>query len=536
MHVAALLLFWITLEACGGSAPSAAETSTSSSTGSETVAAVNNEDDTSAMLADMVAPHLCERMTGSFVGLPTEGGHTGAEAGLDSTGGRWWIRQCTARAHDGVLDLSIAGPGWTWVDRESMGFRIRQYLRFDSSAAFTSHMEVAYDRTQRIATVWLRPIADSVVASVEPRGLVNVEATNAMSGMLGGMLDLTGNSPTATARRTVAEEGSQTLRDRFAAGMTVTVNLAQEQMDFMVGALPRGVVPQRPFPDEAGVVWSINQRASIWPGGLDVLGPLLPTIAPTQDGAPANTTHTEFAMTLEEGSPLSVDAICAADFERYYDLVLQGANPALPHGTRLTTLRDFNALQTLETPRSVTCPYLLIVTLDGTAPGASLRSSYRVRAATRLGATITPTELQATNTDALSEAQTGHVARAYRMTLGELNLSTNDSNGASWDTFGGEPDPYVIVSSIPGSRVLVTTSAAVDVHEVNLNRALEGAVYRDDFPIRITVMDEDTMTDDTIGTADVSWPTRDMNPVVEIRSVGATPTRVGTLRLRFTAM
>ena len=47
-------------------------------------------DDTSALLVDMVAPRICSQLRGSFVGLPGEGGHAGAESGIgleEVTGG-----------------------------------------------------------------------------------------------------------------------------------------------------------------------------------------------------------------------------------------------------------------------------------------------------------------------------------------------------------------------------------------------------------------------------------------------------------------
>ena len=49
-----------------------------------------------------------------------------------------------------------------------------------------------------------------------------------------------------------------------------------------VGALPRGTVPQRPFADEAGAPWTINQRSRVYPGGVDFVGP----VPATADTAP----------------------------------------------------------------------------------------------------------------------------------------------------------------------------------------------------------------------------------------------------------
>ena len=65
------------------------------------------------------------------------------------------------------------------------------------------------------------------------------------------------------------------MRERLAAGFTMTFELDRRQVDFMVGALSRGEVPQRPYGTEGlRGPWQLNQRVQIQPGGLDVIGPI----------------------------------------------------------------------------------------------------------------------------------------------------------------------------------------------------------------------------------------------------------------------
>ncbi len=477
-------------------------------------------DDTSALLVDMVAPRLCDQLRSSFVGLPGEGGHEGPASGTDPTVGRWWIRECSASVTGDMLSLRIAGTGWTWVDRESMGFQVRQYLRFDAAAAFSARMEVGYDREARIVTVWMRPEGE-VVASVEPRGMVEARATNALSGMLGGLLDLTGSGASDRARATVAEEGSQRLRERFGAGFTVTYAMDTEQMDFMVGALDRGIIPERPYPAETGVVWSVNQRLTVYPGGLDVLGPLAHE-GPSQ----------AIDLELEEGEAVTVDAVCLADFERFYDLVLQGAAATPPTGTRVAQLTALGARRVIVP--AMTCPTLLLLT-----PRAGTTLPIRMR--TRICAADAPTATAAAA--AAAAATTGGttaggttttaptVARPVRIRITGMTLATLSTSGSRWDTIGSEPDGLVVIASIPGHREIERFLAPPDTHEMTLDHPLPGLYHPEDLPLRFSVYDDDPITaDELIGVAELSaGSTGDV--VIELRSAGDVPQTMGSIRL-----
>lgn len=502
-------------ETTGGGATTITQTSGGDAHGTAT-----EDGDVGTLLVDVITPRLCESLRGSFIGLPGEGGHTGPASGIDPTAGRWWVRECTAVEHDGLLDLSITGTGWSWTDRESMGFQVRQYLRFDASARFTASMELAYDRPNRIVTIWMRP-QGAVDASVTPRGLVEARATGVVSGMLGGLLELSGSSASARARTQVAEEGSQRLRDRFGAGFTVTYAMSHEQMDFMVGALQRGQLPERPYPAEPGVVWSVNQRLAIWPGGLDVIGPI--------DGNRGG--HTiDFEM--EEGEGVTIDAVCQADFERFYDLMLQGAPATAPVGQRVLDVTQLNHPERVNLP-TLTCPTLLLAT---TRPTATMPIVARTRifqtavppATTAAGQTPTAGGTTTTSTTAGRPA-----GRPVRVRIQGMTIATVAGTGSRWDMIGGEPDPYVVVVSVPGQREIERTQVVADQHEITLDHWLPGAYHPSDLPLRMSVYDDDVGADELIGVAELSAAdaARGGEVRLEIRTTSDVPQTLGTMRL-----
>lgn len=100
---------------------------------------------------------------------------------------------------------------------------------------------------------------------------------------------------------------------------------------------------------------------------------------------------------------------------------------------------------------------------------------------------------------------------------------------------GGEPDPYVIVVSIPGQREVHRTEAASDRHEVSLDAWLPGAFRPEDLPLRFSVFDDDVGTDELIGVVDLAAaqiPAGGGELHLELRTTDAVPRTMGTLRVR----
>lgn len=487
-------------------------------------------DELSELMSELIAPRICERVTGSFIGMPAEEGHEGTAAGLDPAVGRWWIRRCAAEVDQGRLHVGIAGPGWTWLDRESAGFRVRQYLRFEAEAAFSASLHVGYDSRTRIATVWLRPVP-GVQAQVRPTGLVRAEATGIFSSMLGGILDLTGSSASDRAQQQAAEEGSQRLRDKLASGFTVTYQLDNEQMDFMLGQLDRGQTPERPWPTGSSA-WLVNERSAIWPGGLDIVGPI-----------PAGAGEMVLDVELEEGDGAVLRQVCASTLHRWLDAAWGGGDPGSPEGQRVADLNGSRAPQSVRFAANECSSLLLITPRERTSLPVMLR--YRVAplfepspdtdggssgAVARVGDPGGRTTASISGSSSIDA-----VPQTVRIQIRSVSVTAENGSGSDWDMFGGDPDPYVVVTSIPQGRQVDRTAVADDSREASFERWLPGALRREDFPLRFVVYDEDVTGDEVIGTADLESSqirAQSMDLTMDLRSQGRTPRRTGTLRLR----
>lgn len=470
-------------------------------------------DELSELMAEVIAPRICDRVLGSFIGLPGEETHEGAEGGQDASVGRWWIRRCEARVVDRQLQVSFGGPGWTWLDRESMGFRVRQYLRMDAQASFTASLHIGYDARTRIASVWLRP-QPGVRAAVEPTGLVQAEATGVFSSMLGGLLNLAGESANDRARTQAAQEGSQRLAGQLQTGFTVTFTLDTEQLDFMLGQLPRGVVPVRPWPS-AGTPWLVNERSGVWPGGIDVLGPL-----------PEDAGQVTLEAELEEGQGMLIRRVCADAMHAWLDAAWAGRNPASLNGATVATLTTPHAPQTISLS-ALDCPALLVVTTtDGARTPALAR--YRVTS-------LTAREAAPPAVTSPPPPPPAGTATAVRVQIRSVMIHPRNAAGGEWDVMGGEPDPYVVVTSVREGRELHRTPTLDDVREGRFDQWIPVAVPAASLPLRVVVYDDDVAGDEVIGAAQIDATVLnggEQDLSLDLRSRGENGGQTGVLRIR----
>ncbi len=525
--------------ACGGASPAAPATATAptsapstqpATVGSETPPgeAGARDAELAALLTEVLTPQLCPRLLGSYVGLPGEGGETGPAAGRNPSVGRWWIRRCDAQIRDGHLALTLGGMGWTWVDRESSGFRVRQYLLVDMDAQLSVDLEVGYDRARRLATLWMRPPQGAAVsAHVTPRGLVTAEATGFFSSVIGGVLPVFGASPSELARAQVAEIGSTTLRERLGGGFTMTYAIDRRQADFMVGALSRGETPERPFDEPTTQPWSVNQRSRVWPGGLDVVGPI-----------DASQAAQGLDIELEEGEGAVVRTVCAEPMERYFDQRLQAPTRAVapPGGAPLVELTRTGVVQHVVLPRAPCPTLLLLAPRSGSALPVQLR--YRVApegSAPRPAAITNPTSA----TDAhpgTAQSQSPARPRRVRIQLVGATVSAQNAAGRDWDVVGGEADVYLTTASVPLAREIDRTPVDENANTVRWDRWLPGAFDPQvDLPLRFSLFDEDATLDELVGTVDLdgaSLPATTSEVALPVRTTGAVPRQLGTLRLR----
>lgn len=483
-----------------------ATTIAATTTGSEAPTAAGRDDEVRALVTEALTPQLCPRLTGSFLGLPGEGGaSSGPAAGTNASAGRWWIRACQARVTDTRIELSLSGMGWLWIDRETSGFRIRQYLLFEAEATLGADVSVGYDPQRRVASLWMRP-GDGVRAHITPRGVVNPTATGIFSSLLGAAASVTGTSVAQRAREQAEELGSTQLRERLNAGFTMTYALGTRQVDFMVGALARGETPERPFPSDTAQPWVVNQRATVWPGGLDVVGPMR-----TSEGTLG------MDVELEEGAGATVRSVCSDPLTRYFDQRFRDptASPEAPVGQHVVTLAPGTGVQHLTLPTEA-CPTLLVIapTAGATLP---VRMRYRIAPASR--------ELAATPTR----------PTRVRVQLVGVTVSAQNPAGRDWDVIGGEADVSVITASVGARRQIDRAPVSENHNNASWNRWLPGAFETTrDLPLRFTVVDEDPTGDELVGTADLEaadLPLTRGEVSLAVRTTGSLPTQTATLHL-----
>ncbi len=474
----------------------------------------SGDEEVRALVTEALTPQLCPRLLGSFLGLPGEGTAEGPAAGTLPSAGRWWIRQCTARVVDGRMQLTLGGNGWLWVDRQSDGFRVRQYLLFDASASFGADVTVGYDRARRVASLWMTP-RDGVAANITPRGTVSASPTGFFSRLLGGVAAVTGTSVDERARQQAGELGSRQLRERLGVGFTMTVALDTRQVDFMVGALRRGQVPERPFPAAANGPWVVNQRSTVWPGGLDVVGPF----DPVSDG------RLGLDIALEEGDGAVVTAVCAETLGRYLDARFRDpdATPEPPRGAPVIELAPGQPAQ------HVTLPFNAPGAVDSHGCRVALLMSPRANSglAARMRYRVAPDPAEPSATQA---------PRRVRIQVVGASVRATNPSGQQWDVIGGEADLTVVTASVPLRREVDRSPVVADRNEARWDRWLPGAwELGRDLPLRFTVFDDDATTRELVGFADLepgAVPAEAGEVALPLRSQGAVPVQTGVLRLR----
>jgi hypothetical protein len=321
------------------------------------------DDDLRRLLLEVAESKLCEALRGSFVPLPGDGEAEGAEG---TGAGRLWVEECDAGQHNDRLELRISGRGWTWVEQSSDGplgtsFTVRGHLRFTMSFELSGRMDVAYASDSKIVSLWVTP--DSPASgSITPTGAVPVAPDGGWSSFVGALGGVFGGSIEERARPIVEEHGSRRLRERMTGGFTFTADLCTGQTDSVVGPLPNGVVPARPWPS-VGRPSLANQRMRLRAGGIDAAGPF-------RADAPLRVD-----VQVEEGAGIEIQAYCEEDARRVVTAFLEEAPaPSTRPRLRHRALRGEPSFVELDASE---CALVLITTPLGPA-GSEVLYRYRV--------------------------------------------------------------------------------------------------------------------------------------------------------------
>jgi hypothetical protein len=123
-----------------------------------------------------------------------------------------------------------------------------------------------------------------------------------------------------------------------------------------------------------------------------------------------------------------------------------------------------------------------------------------------------------------------------RIQLVGATVSAKNASDRDWDVIGGEADVYLTTASVPLTREIDRTPTVENANTVRWDRWLPGAFDPQvDLPLRFTLFDEDPTLDELVGTVDLdgaSLPATNAEVALPVRTTGAVPRQLGTLRLR----
>jgi hypothetical protein len=402
-----------------------------------------------------------------MLSLPAEGEDVSSPqlGGLALIAGRWAIRTCEARSDGQTVWLRLGGLGWLWVDRSGSGFRVQQYVFFAASIDLRGQLDVAYDPAAHVASVWLTPV-DDVNAHVEALGNINARPEGLGASVLGLVLPLVGMTPDNIARARAGTEGAQRFRERLRAGMTATYDTGRQQLDMVLGQLPNGLAPARPF-SSGSLPWLVNERVLLMPGGFQLLGPF------DSGGSPAL-----LSARVEQGSGVSYRALCEADVWNALDAAARGSPVTPLAGTGSALLQAGYAAEVpVQRPP---CRWLLAVSSAGPTP---VVGALHMRASG-------PT------------SGNGAGSAWVRLTLLGFEFKTTKPSGQPWDVGGGAPDPeFVIVAN--GRRYLLAAEKQDAFTGAPMTSSLPVEVSAT-APLVIEAIDKDALEHDPMGSATVS--------------------------------
>lgn len=447
------------LAGCGEAAPKLASAPERS--------AAANPDIRRMVLDAATSGETCQKLRDRFIGLRAKG-PSGAAAGNTRIVGRWWIRGCEVRAIGDHLALRLSGPAWYWVDQAKSGYALHQYVYFDVDATMRGALDIGYDPSARLASIWFTPTDPSQVL-LRPLTTLDLHAQNFFAWLL-----LPFARPRANGM--VVAQGEKQFRDRLDEGVTMTVALRTDrQVDLLLGQLARGQAPERPF--APGVPWLVNERLELHNGGAQVEGPF-----------PAE--RTSLDDVVEAGAGVDYSLVCERDLQIAFNSVSSGQVPRVPPSAVFQ--RGIWSPRGPETiPIAAPCPWYLV-----TGTRASLAvAAVRVR--------------NGQSTVGQSRSKT------VLVTLESFKILPTKPTGKAWDAFGGAPDPEFYIKQGTDGGVLAPKEQDTFHDSPNI-AAKHPFELTPGQPIEIIATDRDVMFDDPIGTATLRYKDLAKGPEVQL--------------------
>ncbi|MFT3696477.1 MAG: hypothetical protein QM831_25275 [Kofleriaceae bacterium] len=310
--------------------------------------------DLRAMIAEVASKKACDMIENQFRPLRDK-------ERPDIANGVLWIRTCKLVNSDTKVSLELTGSGWTWADQDKKlaggKFGVHEYVKFDVTAKLHGAMDVGYDRSSHVASMWFTPDQTPDV-SLTPIGNVQVDRESLWARVLGGLGTVTGNNPDKKGTKQAGREGTNQMRTQLGDGMSLTVDLCTGLPRIVLGRPPKGQMGAADAGESGAVPIEMH------PGGLMVLAPQL---AP--DG---------MSVKVDTNGPVRVGLACQKDAEAVADAFVHD-RPVEP---RLISDQLVAATTTLKV-KAQRCPVTVVaqstapvnVTFDVARPATEIATS-----------------------------------------------------------------------------------------------------------------------------------------------------------------
>jgi hypothetical protein len=341
---AGLLTGLLALTACHGNDQSAGTTAVARPAPAPVRGAAGDED-LRIMLAQLASAKACEQIHGHFQALPASGRP-------DVMAGVLWIHGCRITNTGTKVKFRLEGNGWQWIDQEKKKagatFSMRQYVRFAVAATISGTLDVGYDPTAHIASVWFSPTGDPEVRFA-PTGNLDVDPEGAWSSVLGAAASLLAKSPEESAQQDAQNQGAAEFKKQFAGGLSITADLCTGLVRTGMGHTTRGKMAA------PGVGETSRIAVELQPGGLMIFGP-----QPATDG-----------MTIEADVPKGaahLALMCNDQAQAQAKAFVASSAPPAAAGSVLAA-HDVHGQATLQIA-ATKCPVSLVATLPADATEA----------------------------------------------------------------------------------------------------------------------------------------------------------------------
>jgi hypothetical protein len=226
---------------------------------------VAGDKDVRALIADLASAKACEQIRGRFRGLRA------AERPSLVTG-VLWIRDCKITNDDTRVTFRISGNGWQWVNQSKKKaggtFNLRQYVRFVVDVTIPGALDIAYDRTDHVVSLFFTPSTTPQV-DFKPVGDFDVDRKSVWASIIGGLSSVVASSPEEMAETDAKHQGTQQFEQTLADGLAVTVNLCTGLSRFNLGRRPKGTMQ----PPDIGETKRVP--IELHPHGIVMAGPQL---------------------------------------------------------------------------------------------------------------------------------------------------------------------------------------------------------------------------------------------------------------------